>query len=195
MPLLFRPLAAAALVVCGVLAPLGAHAQEAAAPGLPAGVRVIRDVMDEVKLPDGSDAVWHIVTTYDPASGETVRTITDASGALVERTVRIGTLMAPSAAEVAAAEALVRADTDVARLIAAADQPVVQGGFILLREEGHPCGPGSRCLQFDVVDVNEAAREVQRIRYVVVDLRTNRVISNDFDPVTEGNLANPLHRQ
>ncbi len=196
MPPHFRPLAAAALVACGVLAPLGARAQEAAAaPGLPAGVRVIRDVMDEVKLPDGSSAVWHIVTTYDPASGETVRTITDASGAVVERTVRVGTLMAPSAAEVAAGEALVRADTDVARLIAAARQPVVQGGFILLREEGHPCGPGSRCLQYDVVDVNESAREVQRIRYVVVDLRTNRVISNDFDPVTEGNLANPLHRQ
>ncbi|HLA63307.1 MAG TPA: hypothetical protein VK610_02690 [Rhodothermales bacterium] len=194
MPVL-RPLAIAALLVSGALAPLCAQAQDAAAPGLPVGVRVIRDIYDQVKLPDGSEAVWHIVTTYDPGSGESVRTVTDASGAVIERTVRVGTLMAPNAEEVAAAEALLRADPELSGLIAAADEPVVQGGFILLREEGHPCGPGSRCLQYEVVDVDAATRQVELIRYVVVDLRTGRVVSNDFDIANEGNLANPLHRQ
>jgi hypothetical protein len=178
-------LAALALAVLGVAAP-AARAQNAATEAY-----VIRDYVDDVKLADGSTARWHVVLAYDPVSGETVRTVTDEAGRLVERTANVGTLVAPSAEEVAAAEALVRADAEVAALIAAAPQPVVQGGFVLLREAGHPCGPGSRCLQFDVVNVDEAARRVERLRYVVVDLRAGRVVSNDFDPVTQGNVRRP----
>ena len=187
-PRLLAGALAAVLAAAGLTAP-GAAAQNAAT------VRVLQDLIDEVKLADGSTARWRIVTTYDPASGETVRTVTDEAGRLVERTTRVGTLAAPTPVEVAEAEALVRADAEVAALIAGAEQPVVQGGFVLLREEGHVCGPGSRCLQFDVVNVDEAARRVERLRYVVVDLRAGRIVSNDFDPAAEGNSVNPLHQQ
>ena len=177
-------LIALALATIGPAAP-GALAQNAS------NVSVLRDYVDEVKLDDGSTAQWRIVVVYDPASGETIRTVTDEAGRTIERTSTVGTLQRPSADEVARGEALVRADPEVAALIAAARHPVVQGGFILVREEGHPCAPGSRCLQFDVADVDEAARRVERLRYVVVDLRTDRVVSNDFDPATQGNVRRP----
>ncbi len=169
-----------------------ALAQELApAPGLPAGVRVLHEVTDEVKLDDGTSAMWHFRTTYDPATGITEQVVTDESGRVVRRDGGLGGLPRPSEQEIAAAEALIRADPELAALIAAAPSPEVSGGFILMREEGHPCGPGSRCLQFDVMNVDEAARRVERLRYVVVDLREGRLLSRDFDPAAEGNSANP----
>jgi hypothetical protein len=168
----------------GIIAAPGAFAQNAA------NVHVLRDYVDEVKLPDGTAAQWRFVVTYDPVSGETVRTVTDESGREVERTATTQTLARPSEEEMDRAEALVRADPEVAALIAAARQPVVHGGFVLLREDG-PCGPGSRCLQFDVADVHEAERRVERLRYVVVDLRNDSIVSNDFDPATDGNVSRP----
>lgn len=176
-------LIALALATIGPAAP-GALAQNAA------NVHIVRDYIDEVKLDDGSTAQWRVVIAYDPASGETVRTVTDEAGRTIERTATVGSLARPSADEVARGEALVRADPEVAALIASARNPVVQGGFILLRDDG-PCSPGSRCLQFDVANVDEAARRVERLRYVVVDLRTDRVVSNDFDPATQGNVRRP----
>jgi hypothetical protein len=177
-------LIALAFVAFGPATP-GARAQNAA------NVHVLRDYVDEVKLADGTTAQWRIVYTYDPASGETVRTVADESGRVIERSATTQSLVRPSEEEIARGEALVRADPEVAALIAAAQQPVVQGGFILLREEGDPCGPRSRCLQFDVADVHEAERRVERLRYVIVDLRTDRVVSNDFDPATQGNVRRP----
>ena len=177
-------LIALAFVALGPATP-GARAQNAA------NVQVVRDYVDDVKLADGTSAQWRIVITYDPTSGETARTVTDESGRVIERTATRTTLQRPSQDEVARAEAIIRADPEVAALIADATQPVVQGGFVLLREEGHPCGPGSRCVQFDVADVHEAERRVERLRYVVVDLRTDRIVSNDFDPATEGNVRRP----
>jgi hypothetical protein len=177
-------LIALALATIGPATP-GALAQNAA------NVHLLRDYIDEVKLDDGSTAQWRVVIVYDPASGETIRTVTDETGRMLERTTSSGTLVAPSEDEIERGEALVRADPEVAALIADARNPVVQGGFILVREEGHPCAAGSRCLQYDVADVDETARRVERLRYVVVDLRTDRVVSNDFDPATQGNVRRP----
>jgi hypothetical protein len=42
-----------------------------------------------------------------------------------------------------------------------------------------------------VADVHEAERRVERLRYVIVDLRTDRVVSNDYDPATQGNVRRP----
>jgi hypothetical protein len=177
-------LALIALVIAIGSAAPAALAQNAA------NVTVVRDYIDEVKLDDGTTAQWRVVIVYDPASGETIRTVTDETGRTIERTASIGTLLRPSEEEVARGEAMVRADPEVAALIASAQNPVVQGGFILVREDG-PCAPGSRCLQYDVAEVLEAERRVERLRYVVVDLRTDRVVSNDFDPATQGNVRRP----
>src|SRR5690606_26626417 len=111
------------------------------------------------------------------------------SGALVERTVLPPSLMSPNEDEIAQARALILNDAELSALYEAAAEPTLSGGFVLLREEGHPCGPGSRCLQFDMYDVDHAARNVERIRYVVVDLRTNTIVSRNFDPSANGNAT------
>jgi hypothetical protein len=159
---------------------------------VPTGTRVLHDIVDDVKLDDGSTARWRFVTTYDPATGITEQVVTDEAGRVVRRESGLGGLDVPSPEEIEEAEAIIRTDPELAALMAAASDPRVSGGFILQREAGHPCGPGSRCLQFDLINVDRAARRNTRIRYVVVDLRERRLLDRDFDPATEGNSANPL---
>ena len=171
----FAAVLAAVLLACSAGA---VQAQDA--------LRVLYSATDEVKLPDGSTARWQFSTTYDPSSGEYVRTVTDHHGQTVERTVTTTGLFGPTADEVSRAERLIHTDPEMAALIAAGDNAQVSGGFILNREPGHACGPTSRCLQFDVFSVPTGQRP-ERIRYVIVDARTWQIVDRDFDPRTEGN--------
>ena len=172
-----------------VLAVPAALAQSA---GAPQEVRILHDLVDDVKLDDGSTARWRFVTTYDPASGITEQVVTDESGRVIRRESGPGGLDVPAPEEIAAAEAIIMSDPELTSIMATVPVPHVTGGFILQREEGHPCGPGSRCLQFDVISIDRAARRNSRLRYVVVDMRENRLLYRDFDPAVEGNSANPL---
>ena len=153
------------------------------------GERVIRSWTMDVKLDDGSRALWTFTVTYDADAGEYIRTTTDESGALIERTIQTTSLVRPTPEEIEMARAVIFADPELSELYERADTPVLSGGFVLQREAGHPCGPGSRCLQFDMVDVDKAARRVNRIRYVVVDVRDGTLVSNDFNPSTDGNAT------
>lgn len=177
------------LVLAFAIAAPTARAQSAT---LPEGVRVLHDLVDEVKLADGATARWRFLTTYDPASGITEQVVTDESGEVIRRESGPGGLDVPSPEEIAAAEAIVRSDPEISAIMARVADARVSGGFILQREAGHPCGPGSRCLQFDVLSVDAPARRISRLRYVVVDMRHERMLDRDFDPAVEGNSANPL---
>jgi len=151
------------------------------------GDRVLRSWTDDVKLDDGSQARWIFTVTFNTDTGEYARSITDESGALIERTTQTASLAAPSDEEIEMARAVIFADPDLSELYEEAANPELSGGFVLQREAGHPCGPGSRCLQFDMFDVDTLARRVNRIRYVVVDVRDGTLVSNDFNPSTDGN--------
>ena len=164
-----------ALLAAALAAPT-AFAQQAS------GDQVIRSWIDEVKLDDGSVTTWTVTLTYNATTGEYARTAVDASGAVVDRLVTPYPIAAPNEAEIERARALILADPELRALYEAATNPVLSGGFVLSREDGHPCGPGSRCLQFDLYDVNDAAREVNRIRFVIVDARDFSVVDADFDP-------------
>ena len=180
---------ALALSLCGVVS-----AQEAVRLS-PTAARVLSDITDTVKDDDGSAVTLRTVLTYDPAAGEYVQTVTEAGGRVRSRDVRPVYPLGPTADEDAAAKALVALDPEVALLIARSSFPVqIVGGFALNREAGHACGPGSRCLQYDVLELVPGEPSARRMRYVVVDLRDVRVLSNDFDPALEGNLANPAAR-
>ncbi len=163
----------------------------AAAPAVEAqdasGERVLRSWVDDVKLDNGSQARWTFTVTYDADAGIYARTIRDANGALVERTTQTTSLVRPTDEEIEMARAIIFADPNLRELYERAANPELSGGFILQREEGHPCGPGSRCLQFDMFDVDTAARRVNRIRYAIVNLRDGTLVSNDFNPATDGN--------
>lgn len=149
--------------------------------------RVIRSWIDQVKLDDGSKTEWRHTVTYNRSTGEFVRTVVDSDGTLIERTVETSSLIRPSDEEIEIARRIIFADEELRSLFHSATNPELSGGFALVREEGHPCGPGSRCLQFDMFDVDESRREVDRIRYVVVDLRREVIVSDNFDPANNGN--------
>jgi hypothetical protein len=177
-------LAFGALCALGLAAP-GARAQApVAAGGAGPTERVLRAWVAPVKLAGGAMVNWHHTVTYDAATGETVRTTRLADGTLVGRVAHRP--LRPTPEEIEEARALILAHPEVAALTARAGSPVVDGGFILQREAGHPCGPGSRCLQFDVLDLDDPHRPA-RLRYVVVDLRAGRVLDADFQPARDGN--------
>lgn len=172
-----------------------AMAQEALAP---TGVRTLHSAEVDVKGPDGSPAVYRFSTTYDPVSGVYTKTVVDvASGAVVQQDVSEAMMVAPTPAEAEAAEEAIRADPELAALIASAEYRVeVSGGFPLLREaEAGFCGPGSRCAQYDIFEVVPGEKVARRIRYVVIDLRDGSLVSRDLDPTWESNFANPAIRQ
>ncbi len=153
------------------------------------GERVLRSWTTDVKLDDGSRANWTFTVTYDADAGEYIRTIIDESGGLIERRVTNLAMMGPTPEELDVARAIILADPELSVLYEQADNPELTGGFALVREEGHPCGPGSRCLQFDMFDVDTTARRVNRIRYVVVNMRDGTLVSKDFDPSADGNAT------
>ena len=151
--------------------------------------RVLFSVSDLVKGEDGAYARLQTVVTYDPVAGEYVHETRDGAGRTLSRDVRPAGVIAPTPAEAAAARRLIATTPEIARLAAAADgEVVIDGGFPLVREPGHPCGPGSRCATYDVFSVApDGAR--RRLRYVVVDLRAVRVLDADADSDLDGNLA------
>jgi len=171
----------AALGFAALAAP-AARAQSAAAPGPDA--RVLRAWSDPVKLDDGTTVVWHHAVTFDPATGETVRTTRLDDGTVVARVPHRP--LRPTADEIAEAHALILAHPEVAALARAAGAPVVDGGFLLVQPPGQPCGPGTRCVQFDVLELADPQHPA-RLRYVVVDLRAGRVVDADFQPARDGN--------
>ena len=157
--------------------------------------RVLSDITDTVKDDDGTRVTLRTVLAYDPVEGTYVQTVTEADGRVRSRTVRDAVMLGPTADEDEAARALIATDPSVGPLVARALHPVeITGGFPLVREAGHACGPGARCLQYEVVEVVPGQAFGRRLRYVVVDLRTVRMVSADLDPALEGNLANPAIR-
>lgn len=163
--------------------------------------RVLGDRTEEVKTNDGRQAQRRSRLVYDPVAGEYVRTVFDARGQELDREVHRTLMIGPSPAEAEHAETLIRSDAELAALIGRAEHPVtVSGGFPLIREDGHTCGLGSRCLMYDVFEVIPASSKgarprARRIRFVVVDLRRVELFSRDFDPAVDGNFANPIIRE
>lgn len=161
----------------------------------PTASRVLADGQSTVKVGDG-EAVYRSVVVYDPADGSYVRTTTDAAGAVIESERLESPMIRPSADEEAAVQALIAADPELSALIAAAPRDVtVSGGFPLIREAGHPCDATARCVQYDLFSPRVVGpRGADRVRYVVVDLRSLTIVSRDFDAAADGNLANPAYR-
>ena len=194
MPLTTRSALAGALALA--VAGLAPSAQAQDAIGLSAtATRVLSDITDTIKDDDGTRVTLRTVLEYDPAAGEYVQTVTEASGSVRSRDTSPTMMVRPTAQEHAAARALIALDPEVAGLMSRSPYPIeIEGGFALVREAGHGCGPGSRCLQYEVIEVVPGEAFGRRVRYVVVDLRTLQLFSNDFDPAVEGNLANPAAR-
>lgn len=76
----------------------------------------------------------------------------------------------PSAEEIAEAQALILRDRELAR-IAGRRSAQFNGGFLLEEARGLPCGPGSRCIQMQLLTTDHSGL----LRWTVVDLVQQRV--------------------
>lgn len=186
-----------ALVAVAVALPCSAQGASRLSP---TAARVLADGSRTDKV-DGGEVTYRTTLVYDPADGTYTHILTDASGIVVETSLLEAPMVRPSADEEAAVQEMIASDPELSALIAeAAARPgrevVVSGGFPLIREAGHPCDATARCVQYDIFSPRiVGARGADRVRYVVVDLRTMTIVSRDFDAANEGNLANPAIRE
>lgn len=171
------------------------------APSLsPTAARVLSDGTSETKLDDGTYATLRSTLVYDPADGSYTHLLRHADGTEIARERLDAPMVPPNEAEEAAVQAMIATDPELSALIAeAAARPgrtvEVSGGFPLVREAGHPCDATARCVQYDIFSPRlTGPRGADRVRYVVVDLRSMTFVSRDFDAAREGNLANPAFR-
>ncbi|WP_412067380.1 hypothetical protein [Rubrivirga sp. IMCC43871] len=183
-----RLLVALALMVLAT--PAGAQAAlRAEAP------RVLFASADSVKINDGRRDLVTRTVTYFPTRGEYVDESVDGGGRVLSRRVSATSTAGPTPQEQELARTLVAEHPEVAPRIARAQGTVhVEGGFPLLREAGHPCGPGGRCVTVDVFETGPG-QPARRIRYAIVDLRTLSVLDADAHPQADSNLANPAARR
>ena len=143
--------------------------------------RVVHQYVDEVKTADGVETRY-VEIVVEGETGQSAEVVRDASGAVLSRRALQPT--SPSAEEIAEARAIIEADAELTALMRA--RPAhVDGGYILVEAEGAACGPGSRCLQMDLL--NEQNRR-ERVRFVVVDLVSQQVVYPDFDPDAHGRM-------
>jgi hypothetical protein len=74
-------------------------------------------------------------------------------------------LPVPSVEEIAEAKQLLLSDPGIAKIVARFSA-VLEGGFVVEEANGLPCGPGSRCLQIQILSPDRSGL----IRWTVVDL-------------------------
>lgn len=174
MPVLLKRL----VLALAVALPFALTATDATAQAR-TDTETIRSWEEPVKTANGEE-VRHVEIAFDYAKGVTLRRTYDASGALVGAE-EIGRQPRPSDAELAESAAIIAADAELAPLLAASDA-TIEGGFLYHVDDFEQplaaCGPGSRCLQFDLV----APDHVESVRFVVVDLATRRVVEHDLFP-------------
>lgn len=126
-------------------------------------VRVLHAWNEPVKQ-GGPEQGYRVEVVFDYAAGEARQLVYDATGRLVERRVLV-TQPRPTAEELAEAFAVIRADRTLGPLLAQ-HRGVLDGGFLLQEEAGKPCGPGTRCLQIDLLSADRRTS----LRMVAADL-------------------------
>lgn len=186
MRLRLIPVALVAILLCG--APKAQEARLTQAP------RVLFAVSDLVKNNEGEHVQIETTVTYNPAAGEYLHESRDAQGRVLSRVIRSTSVAGPTPAEARFSRRMIETHPEIAALIASANGDVtIDGGFPLVREAGHPCGPGGRCASYDVFVSGPDGRK--RLRYVIVDLRQGRVLDADADADLDSNLAHPDARR
>ena len=142
-------------------------------------VRLIRSWEETVKTGSGREYPRRVEVVIDYRKGMAVENFYTLDGKLAGSLSLGAGHPAPSREEIGEAYDFVRSDPEFARIFQRF-KPVFEGGFVLLEDEGRPCGPGSRCLRVFLLSSDRAGT----IRQVVVDLAKQRVAYADFTPET-----------
>lgn len=145
----------------------------------PRRTRVIRSWPDEVMV-DGRSTPGRVEVVFDYGAGRASEIRYDAAGRQVATLVLAeGSQPAPSAEEIQEAEDAVRQDPELSRILRRTRGRLL-GGFLLQRKDG-PCGPGSRCLQIQMV----TADRMGTVRWSVYDLVGQTFAYRDYTPASE----------
>lgn len=161
MNLRFDPRVGLALVLAA-----GAIPAIAADPAPAARTRVLRSWSEDVRVGDKTVA-GRIDIQFDYDRGVATWLTLDDKGAVVDsREFPPGMGQPrPTPEEFEEARALVRADLRLGRVLRQT-RATMEGGFLLSEKPGKACGPGSRCLQVQMV----SSDGMGLVRWVVVDL-------------------------
>ncbi len=161
-----RDFVARVLAVLGTLAAAPLPAQSAGVTTTSRPVRLLRSWDETVKAPNGRDYVRHVDLVFDYAKGFAQERYSSGAGARVYGTRDIKQSQpSPSPEEIAEACDLVRRDAELGRIVARKNA-VLEGGFVLEEGRGRRCGPGSRCLQVQLLSPDREGL----VRWTVVDL-------------------------
>jgi hypothetical protein len=162
-----RKCAALALAAAGMLAAASSSSSaETAVTTTSRPVRLLRRWDETVKAPNGRDYVRHVELVFDYAKGFAQERYSWGGDGRIDGTRDIKQSQpSPSAEEVAEAFALVRQDAELGRILARKNG-VLEGGFILEEGRSRRCGPGSRCLQIQILSPDREGL----VRWTVVDL-------------------------
>lgn len=87
----------------------------------------------------------------------------------------------PSPEEIEEAMDMVRNDKEIAQIIEVT-HAVLDGGFQIFGKPGTRCGPGSRCLEVQLMTDNRLGF----IRNVIVDLTKDAIVYRNYLPVPDG---------
>jgi hypothetical protein len=166
-----------ALLIVAALAPAAAASAAEGVTRTSRPVRLLRSWEETVKASSGREFARRVDVVFDYGKGLARENFYTLDGKLYgHRGLGAGN-PAPSAEEIQEAFDIVRADPEFARIFQRF-KVVFEGGFVLLEDEGAPCGPGSRCLRVFLLSSDRAGT----IRQVVVDLVKQDVAYNDFIP-------------
>jgi hypothetical protein len=166
MPFLYRPLCRLTVVIA--VAMMVASSAFAQAPD----TRVITTWQEPVKLGSAATTIHHYEVAYDYAANQTIQTIRDASGAVIETQI-LDRAPQPNEDEVAEAIALVYADAELGQ-IASRQGNVVEGGFLLYEGDCER----ARCVQLHIGSIDGSRTD----RFVVVDLSTTEIVHRNLYP-------------
>ena len=173
-----RDVAIRALAVAGMLVAAAALA-ESRVDRTSRPVRLLRSWDETVKMPDGREYVRRVELVFDYAKGY-AREWYYYGG---DRRIYAGardikqSQPSPTPEEIAEAQGIVLADPELGRIVTRT-KAVLEGGFILEEGRRGRCGPGSRCLQIQLLSSDRTGL----VRWTVVDLVKREIAYPVFVP-------------
>jgi len=140
-------------------------------------VRVLRSWEETVKAAGRGEYTRRVEVVFDYEKGVARQNYYSTDGLLYDSREIKQNMPAPSAEEIAEAQDLILRDAELSRIVARR-AAVFEGGFILEEGRGFPCGPGSRCLQVQLLTPDHSGL----IRWTVVDLVKRQIAYPVFVP-------------
>ena len=162
-------------LISALLLPAFATGQVAADGAVKQGTQNLGEWVDAVKTDHGKD-VRRYRLDYEWDTGLTHESVHTLDGKLISER-RYRSAPSPSQADIAEADAIVRADPEIAQIMRRQPDLSLQGGFPMNQAPGEgPCTDPTRCLQMLLFDGDNV------VRHMLVDLRSGSILERDYVP-------------